>query len=340
MAVVAAAMLTSASARAQPPDAPPVEPVADEGAPEDADPRAPTPEAVEAARQHYRRGTTLYQEGDYKLALIEFEKAYQKAPNYRVLYNIGQVNIQLNNYAAALSTLTRYLAEGKDEVPEDRRAAIEAELPQLRARTATITITSNVLGAEVLIDGVPCGWTPVEDLVIDAGAHNITLNLEGRSTSEYVTLAGGETQVLEVALRGVSEPAPRVVVPPPPAPVVLPPPSPPPLVKDERPVESPVPVGMIVGWSVTGSLVAAMIGTGVKALGAQQALAEVRDRETTNAELDAASARAVRWSVATDVLLGASLVAAGVSIYLSIDAVGDDVALRLGPSQLGLSGRF
>src|SRR5688500_5007200 len=67
------------------------------GAPAD---DAADPYKVEA-RQRYDRGIRLYAEGEFALAVIEFERAYTLVPDYRVLYNIGQVRIQLAQYARA-----------------------------------------------------------------------------------------------------------------------------------------------------------------------------------------------------------------------------------------------
>ena len=61
----------------------------------DADPRA-------EASKRFRRGVKLYNDGDFVAALIEFKRAYELEPNYRVLYNLGQTSRELKDYAAAL----------------------------------------------------------------------------------------------------------------------------------------------------------------------------------------------------------------------------------------------
>src|ERR1043165_5818761 len=65
--------------------------------------------SVKEAGKHFQRGVTLYNEADYRAALVEFKRAYEIAPNSAVLYNIGQTYYQLQNYAAALVALGRYL---------------------------------------------------------------------------------------------------------------------------------------------------------------------------------------------------------------------------------------
>ena len=59
------------------------------------------------ARARIRRGLELYDEGDFRLALIELERAYQILPSYKILYNLGQVHFQLGEHARAHAALTR-----------------------------------------------------------------------------------------------------------------------------------------------------------------------------------------------------------------------------------------
>ncbi|HEY6459174.1 MAG TPA: hypothetical protein VIY73_03455, partial [Polyangiaceae bacterium] len=46
------------------------------------------------AREHFGRGVRMYQEDDFRGALIEFSRAYELAPNWAVLYNVGQSHYQ------------------------------------------------------------------------------------------------------------------------------------------------------------------------------------------------------------------------------------------------------
>jgi tetratricopeptide (TPR) repeat protein len=68
-----------------------------ESAPEEVDPAA-----RKEASERFRRGVKLYRDADYVAALVEFKRAYELAPNFRVLYNLGQTSRQLKDYAAAL----------------------------------------------------------------------------------------------------------------------------------------------------------------------------------------------------------------------------------------------
>src|SRR5262245_11721856 len=63
------------------------------------------------AGKHFQRGVDLYNDGDFRGALVEFKKAYSIWPRANVLYDIGQTEYQLLDYAAALKTMERYLSE-------------------------------------------------------------------------------------------------------------------------------------------------------------------------------------------------------------------------------------
>ena len=49
-----------------------------------------TEPALGEARERFQRGVDLYKEGSFDAALAEFNKAYELAPNFRVLYNMAQ----------------------------------------------------------------------------------------------------------------------------------------------------------------------------------------------------------------------------------------------------------
>src|SRR6187549_4072881 len=94
-------LLVSESAQAQPAAPAEAAPAASPSAPVSA-------EVLKEAGERYARGLALYGDGEFLLALVEFERAYQLSNNYKVLYNIGQVRIQLGRYAKAKEALEDY----------------------------------------------------------------------------------------------------------------------------------------------------------------------------------------------------------------------------------------
>ncbi len=93
-------------------------------------------------------------------ALVEFKRAYSLAPTWQVLFNIGQSYFQSHDYAGALVTLQRFVDEGKERIPDDRRALVDAEIADLANRVGHVSISSNLAGATVTIDDGRGGRDP------------------------------------------------------------------------------------------------------------------------------------------------------------------------------------
>jgi hypothetical protein len=289
---------------------------------------AQRPDSAEA-HARYNRGAQLYTDGDYKLALIEFQRSYELSPNWRVLFNIGEVQFQLNNYAAALNTLQRYLSEGGAEVPASKRTQVEKDIETLQSRVAFLTVTTNVPGAEISVDDAPLGTAPlVADRLINAGAHRVSVSAAGYKTGvQNVVLAGRDHQSLKFDL--VKDDGGRQVI-----------------VVQRTDTSSFNPVW--IGWSITGALAVATGVTGGVQLHERSELDTLkRRRDVSRAELDDQQDKVNRLVIATDVLLGATVLAAGISLYFTLKRSGkhDGAAqsaprLLVGYRSVGLGGSF
>lgn len=268
----------------------------------------PSPEVLLEAKQRFDRGFELYEEGEYPLALIEFNRAYELVPNYRVLYNIGQVCIQLGQYANARRALEEYLQKGGDALAPERRAAVNKDLEMLRHRTAYLTIDANLEGAEVLVDEAMIGKTPLGPaLLVDAGVHRVTVRRVGYlPRTSTVTLAGGDEQTLSVVLE--RQPEEKTIV-----------------VREREVVEDSATPWMIAGWVTTGVLAAGAVVTGI--MGASEAdeldklrggLASDYDGELPD-RLDETRSNAKTLFLVSDVLTGAAVVVGGLSLWITLD---------------------
>lgn len=304
---------------------------------------SPTAQIVSEAKVHYERGTTLYNDGDFKLALIEFKRAYELAPNYKVLYNIGQVNLQLNNYAAALQALNDYLTQGAAEIPVKRRQQVEKDIAALNARTAHITVSTNVEGAEITIDDNAMGKSPLTAALVDAGTHRVSASKEGRVTaSKTITLVPGDDSKLQLEL-------PEVPVVPPAGPgqtVYLPGGG----TSGPAPEQPPPPTSYVwVGWAGAGALAAGAVVTGVLAVGAKSDLNDMKGRPTTADELSSTRSRALSMAIVSDVFAVTAVAVGGVTLYFTLKkkaepraAAAGTTALRVdvGPRSVSLGGQF
>ena len=283
---------------------------------------------LDEAKSHLQSGTQLYDENNFRGALVEFQKAYELAPSWRILFNIAQVEMELQDYAGALKAYTRYMKEGGPDVPADRAGQVNAEIERLRGRVGFIVVQT-APGAQVLVDDVQVGYAPLPDPVpVSAGQHRVTVTINGKDpVSRMFDVAGRENVTAALEL--------DVATPPPPGKTTavsatVPEPSGP---KSRTPV--------YVAWGVTGGLA---VGAGVFAFlahGASDDLATLRESyPVTHDQLQAQKDKTVRDAAITDVLTGAALVSAGFALYFTVTRTGHaekERAVRLDVSPTGVA---
>lgn len=288
---------------------------------------------VAIAREQFKAGVEYYREGDLQAALVAFKRAYAAAPNFRLLYNLGQVSQELREYPDASRYYEQYLREGGDTVDWTRRQEVELALAKVRARIAELQLSSDVDGVEYFIDDVSIGRSPFErPVLVSAGRHRVDAVAPafGRVT-EMVDAGGGE--ILDVRLRfgraAAAAQAPAAAV----------------RGRREPPPSRGLPAAVWLGIG-TGALA---IGTGVFALLAADDGAEYRaalQRKTSRAELDSLHDDAAGKALVTDILLGATLASGAVALYFALRDSDDSVTERagarldLGPASLHLRGAF
>ncbi len=158
-------------------------------------------QAHEAAT-HFDRGVKLYEERDWRAALVEFQRAYTISPQYRVLYNVGQCLYEVEDYVGALDAFEKYLAEGNGQIAAERRDRVEGTIGELRGRVAHIRIVTNVDGAEISVDDAVVGITPLAaPLLLSAGRRKIAASRPGRtSVVRFVDVAGEDSIAISLQL--------------------------------------------------------------------------------------------------------------------------------------------
>jgi tetratricopeptide (TPR) repeat protein len=296
----------------------------------------PSPAAVTEASQRYDRGLKLYSEGEYRLAVIEFERAYELVPDHRVLYNIGQVRVQLGDYAKARVALERYLKEGEGKLPPGRETSVKSDLDMLAGRTATLKIDCAVEGAEVFIDGESVGLTPLAaPILMNTGEHNIEVRKADYETRVLRhTLAGKDEGEIKIELD-------KITVAPPQAAFVAP--------RMHQGPQHRSTTAMWAGWVTTGVLTTGAVVTGILGLSAADDLA--KDRQTKGipaSQLHSTGNRASALLYTNDALTAAAVIAGSISLYLTLkspsssDDARDSASLgvRFSANGVALSGRY
>jgi hypothetical protein len=324
-------------------------------------------DAESDARVRYERALELYESGVYDAALVELKRAYELRPSYKLLYNIGQVRMAMNDYAGALEAYRQYLREAGPRLPSARRDAVQAEVGRLEQHVAELRVECDVSQAEVLVDDLLVGTTPLSTpLLVNAGLRRVMVRHPGHGSEiKRVSLAGGDHQEVRVTLLvsddpGKAQTAERVESKDSvrPAPAAL---APPVATNEQRPGPT-VPAATssstrtlrIVSWSVTGGLLASALTTGLFAMKSSNELESMRKHELVSRDqLREQETHTSRLAIASDVLTGLSVVAAAASLWVTLrrerlrasSATSTrtrqrEVELGLGPRGLALHTRF
>jgi hypothetical protein len=294
--------------------------------------------AVAEAQTRFRRALELYEEGNLDGARAELRRAYETSPNYKVLYNLAQVEFELHDYPAALTSFEQYLSQGGDKIPEARRAQVQKDLEKLRARVAQVKVTVSVAGAQVLVDDVAAGTAPlVAPVMVSAGRRKIVVSLTGyRTETRMVDLGGGDQMSVDFVLQEVPAPAPRTLT-------RQSEPSPATAVETKPRNRKAVPW---VAWGVSGLVAAGAAATGVAALANSRQLQSSRDQlGASRSQLDHLQHQVSGFALASDICTGVAVVGASLSLYLTLSRGYEDgpersVRLVPGPGWLEMVGAF
>jgi hypothetical protein len=308
------------------------------------------------AKDAFNEGATLFTQGDFEGSAEAFRRAYALKPSWRLLYNIGQSEAAAKRHGPALEAFEKYLSQGGDDIPEERRTEVIDELERLRPVVGTLEIDAPD-GALVIVDGVVRGASPLPGLVrVSAGVdHTVQIRL-GKEVlaNRTVSVGGRENLVVSVATEG-DEPEPVAA---PPEPTDQPAPEP----TGDAPSATPAALAdgpsalATAGW-ITFGLGAACAITGAIIGGAALSNNKELDQECNDADgcpaadysdqLDKRDALATASTVLIGV--GAAAVAAGV-VMLIVDhkrsaeepAAGVSLAPFAAPGLGGLAvkGRF
>lgn len=262
---------------------------------------------VAIARVHFRRGVALYRAGAYDAAFADFSRAYESAPNHRVLYNLAQVQAQRHDYVAALALFRRYLDEGATQVPTERAARVRAEMAELEQRVSRLRIEINLDDARLLVDGQPAGDLPRDEpLLLNAGIHRLSVEKAGFvGASRVLTLVGGEESMLNLELTAELD-IDDWVVPPPATPAAAPPP---PRPRVDR-------TALWTSLVTTGALAGASVTFGVLTRRANATLEDQLSRfPVQRASVEAGRTRVRTFALLTDGFGAAAAAALGLSTY-------------------------
>jgi hypothetical protein len=162
-------------------------------------------EDKEKAKKHFKQGTVLYDEGNFKAALVEFKASYEAHPNWKLRYYLAITLQALHEFVEAEKELKLYLEEGAGDVTEDKKTEVDDILASLSGVIGRLTVLTEPGGADLYIGEERAGQTPLaEPLRLNVGTYKLTVKMEGyESQTQDVEVPGGET--VEVTVKLVKE---------------------------------------------------------------------------------------------------------------------------------------
>ncbi|HEX6244877.1 MAG TPA: PEGA domain-containing protein [Polyangiales bacterium] len=267
--------------------------------------------AQKAAAAHFERGVEFYRDGSLDAALVEFERAYELIPSVRLLFNLGQIQAERHDYAAALDLFERYTASSDPEIPEARRAEAQQEVGRLRTRVAYLWVSSDVGGAQLFLNDVPVAQLPLtKALAINPGVCNVRLEKAGyQPAQQALKVAAGERPKLQLDLAPDSSTPPVAV-------------SSTGSADQKRDAPKRGDVTYTPFWITSATTLAlggAALGLGLMAREADRTLSEALSQVPTDPDRTADARSDLKlYSALTDSFIALSVVGLGASIYLLI----------------------
>lgn len=271
-------------------------------------------DSVDRARASFYRGIERFQDGSFDAALTEFQGAYASVPTYRLLYNIAQTYFELHDYANCFRTLKDYVEQGGNDISSARRAQVKQLQHILRKRIAHLDIICSMDDAELRIDDVAVGRSPLASpVVVNPGPRKISATRPGSPlvTREVIMTEGEKATVrMEITPRASKPSQPQAA-------------------QDEllsstpskAEVRAPQPrtsrTWLIVSLTAASS---SAVATGI--FGWQMVLAKSEfDHEVAKATYDSAALERVRsrtltYEYLTEGFAAATLISSGMTLYL------------------------
>lgn len=279
----------------------------------------PGSDRVEQARIHYERGLRAYDENTFETARIEFERAYELAPSYRILYNLGNVSAQTADFVGAIGRFTEYLAQGGSSLSEDRRGEVSREINMLKAKIGRVEVVAPA-GATILVDDAAVGKAPLDKpLEVNPGRRRIGASLQSRVPAvKLVDVASGDFAHVTLDLTEVSS-------------------------DGEKRAGGGLPKTVWLAWGGTAVLAAGAGAFGIVALKASSSLDS--EKKQPNADPSSLSSDVTHihaYSITADALTLGAVAMGAFSLYLTLKASKDEgaPAVMFTPGGVSFAGKF
>jgi hypothetical protein len=146
------------------------------------------------AGEHFERGKLLYEQGDYKGAVVELVSAYCLSPHYLPLMSIGQAYERMLEYEKAIAYFERFVfavpkdakpLNACDPDPQDEKKLIAARIHVLENLPAKIRVNTEPANAHIIIANearVAADERSGKEIEVLGGRYRMTIEKEGFQT--------------------------------------------------------------------------------------------------------------------------------------------------------------
>jgi hypothetical protein len=147
--------------------------------------------ATQMARERFQEGVKYYDQKQYEKARAAFLQAYALKKHPAVLLNLAQSELRANQGADAAKHFSQYLREAQGNATE--RSEAEKGLAAAKVKVAEYTVSVEVEGAEVYVDGNFEARSPLPGPVYLApGTHSLEARKDGKTATVSVTATAGQ----------------------------------------------------------------------------------------------------------------------------------------------------
>jgi hypothetical protein len=153
------------------------------------------------AKQDFEDGAFAYKNGDYAGALVKLQRAFELSKDPRILWNMALCEQKLRHYAEATRLFQRYLTEGEALVTDEDREKAKTTIAQIEPFTSTLIFTVDQGDAEVFVDDVSIGKTPLAaGLLVDIGTRKVVVKKQGFVDFKQDVLVDGSKREVPIAV--------------------------------------------------------------------------------------------------------------------------------------------
>jgi hypothetical protein len=158
----------------------------------------PAQEGGDPARKLFEEGTEALNDGKFADAADKLRAAWRLRESYDIAANLGAALHKLERHAEAATFLSFALREYPVGAKQSVKKWLEELLAEAKKEVVTVRVQVSADGADVIVNGEPCGKSPVtRELYAAPGAITVEATKEGfeRAQAKQDGAKGGSVQM-------------------------------------------------------------------------------------------------------------------------------------------------